>query len=141
MKKKYTKNKLGGLQIIAAIFSSFFSELSRIVKKGNAKSRIWLLLFVVVILYVLYGFGRVTLNNILVDKNEPIITAVIINEENVYPNQRGIHPKFSYSYEFVVKNKKYKGDSHDPSLRIGDSVKVRYYKHCPYFNKPLYQKD
>ena len=67
--------------------------------------------------------------------------AVIINEENVYPNQRGINPKFSYSYQFEIAGTKYTGDSHDISLKVGDSIEVEYNKNLPFFNKSLHPRD
>lgn len=101
----------------------------------------WLLAVVVCILFILFRFGYAFLNNKLVDENAVHVWAIVINEENVYPNQNVAPFKFSYSYEFIIDGKKFKGDSHNPELRVGDSVEVKYYKKCPYFNKPVHPKD
>lgn len=110
-------------------------------KRKKISDYFWSLATIVVILYVTFKFGYAILNNNLVDEKAIHITAVVIDEENYYPNQHIAPYRFSYSYEFEVGGKKYKGNSHDESLMVGDSVEVKYYEHCPYFNKPVHPKE
>jgi len=101
----------------------------------------WLLAVIAAMIFILFIYGSTALNNYLVDDNAIRVEAVVIDEENVYPNQNVAPFIFSYSYEFEVDGKKYKGDSHDQALKIGDTVEAKYYKHCPCFNKPVHPKD
>ncbi len=109
--------------------------------KNRLSDRIYLLAGFALFVYGLYNFGYAILNNQLVDENAIQIKGVIINEENVLPNGGHIGHQFTYSYEFVVNGAKYKGNSQDQSLKVGDSVEVKYYKGCPYFNKPAHPKE
>ena len=91
--------------------------------------------------YAIYRFGYAFLNNHLVDEAAIHTKAIVIDEENVLPNQGHIGNHFTYSYEFEVNGKKYKGDSHDESLKVGDSVEVKYFGRYPCFNKPVHPKE
>ena len=111
-------------------------------KKNILSDKIYLLAGLALFVYGLYNFGYAFLNNQLVDENAIHINGVIINEENV--QSKGGHigdGDIALSYEFVVNGVKYSGDSHDRSLKVGDSVEVKYYKNCPYFNKPAHSKE
>ena len=110
-------------------------------KQRKLSSIFWGIATVSLIFYVMYGFGYAFLNNYLVDDTAIHIKAIIIEEENIRPNQGHLGNDFTYSYKFIVNGKEYKGDSHDPSRKVGDSVEVKYYKRCPYFNKPVNPKD
>ncbi|MFA6247046.1 MAG: hypothetical protein WC615_08895 [Mucilaginibacter sp.] len=96
------------------------------------------------LLILLFGYFifRVALNyftdSFLGDKPQ-IVKAVIVNEKNYMPNQR-IDPDFSYSYSFIAKGKEYKGNSHDASLKVSDTIEVKYNKDFPWINKPSYLK-
>ena len=110
-------------------------------KKNRFSNFIWAIIAISIFGYTIYGFGFRILNNSLVDENAIHTKAVIINEENVFPNLGGINPELSYSYEFEVEGKKYRGDSHDKRKQIGDTVEIKYYKRWPSFNKPIHPKD
>ena len=110
-------------------------------KRKKTSDYFWSLALSVAIIFIVYRFGYASLNNYLVDDKAINIKALVINEENVYPNQNVAPFKFSYSYEFEVDGKKYKGDSHDSALKVGDTVGVKYYKYCPCFNKSVHPKD
>ena len=105
------------------------------------KKHFWSIATFCIIIYTIHGFGYAFLNNQLVNENAIHTHGVIINEENVLPNGGHIGNQFTYSYEFVVNGSKYKGNSQDRSLKVGDSVDVKYYKNCPYFNKPAHPKE
>lgn len=110
-------------------------------KKKSLSKFFWTLLGICIFMYCIFVVSRRALTDYFVDEKALQTKALIINEENVYPNQRGINSEFSYSYQFEVNGKKYKGNSHDRSLKIGDTVEVKYYSRCPYFNKPAHPKD
>jgi hypothetical protein len=76
----------------------------------------------------------------LLNTNPQIIKAVIINEKNYLPNHNLSHI-FSYSYEFKINSTTYSNNSHDTTLKIGDSTDVEYVKNWPGFNRPLHQKE
>lgn len=110
-------------------------------KKKRSTDKLWLVFGICLFTYCIYGLSKRALTEFLVDNKAIHTKAVIINKENVYPNQRGINPKFSYSYQFEVAGTKYTGDSHDISLKVGGSIEVKYNKNLPFFNKPLHPKD
>ena len=103
--------------------------------KKKRSNLIWNIIIIALLGYTIYGFGFRILNNAFVDKNPIQIKAIIIDNKNYYPNQP-VHPEFSYSYQFEVKGKKYKGNSRDKSFKVGDTIDVIYYKFFPYFNNP-----
>jgi hypothetical protein len=106
-------------------------------KKSN---RFGCFITILVISFIAFFYAKRILADILVNNNAIHTKAVIIDEQNYYPNQH-VHPEFSYSYEFEVNGHKYSGNSHDKSLHIGDSVEVKYNKTFPAFNKPVHPKD
>ena len=61
-----------------------------------------------------------------------IAKAVVIDDENYLGHIRG---RFTYSYQFVVNNKKYTGNSLDSKYRVGDAVKIKYAPTYPQFNE------
>ncbi|WP_243347613.1 hypothetical protein [Parabacteroides sp. FAFU027] len=101
----------------------------------------WRILAVMILMNVIYVYGYRILNDYFVDNSADLIKAVIIDEENIIPNSHGVHPEYTYSYQFEINGKKYTGNSHDKSLAIGDTINVRFFKPCPYFNKPLNPTD
>jgi hypothetical protein len=64
--------------------------------------------------------------------------AVLINDKN-YRGNRSF--EFSYSYTFKIGDKSYTGNSHDPSLEVGDTVEIEYNKNNPDLNRPLHPKE
>ncbi|MFD0793462.1 hypothetical protein ACFQZX_07515 [Mucilaginibacter litoreus] len=97
-------------------------------------------------LWIAFGFGiilcaiyKIALNS-FTDHflgDHPVQTkAMIINEKNYMGNQP-VKPEFSYSYLFEVNGVKYKGNAHNNSLNIGDTVYVIYNREHPAINKPL----
>ena len=110
-------------------------------KGKKISDKLWIALGICLFTYCIYVLSKRVLIDYFVDENACHTKAIIINEENVYPNQRGINPEFSYSYQFEIDGKIYKGNSHDKTLKIGDKIEVKYYRRCPYFNKPLRPKD
>lgn len=61
-----------------------------------------------------------------------IAKAVVIDDRNYLGH---IHGRFTYSYQFVVNNKKYTGNSLDSKYRVGDAVKIKYAPTYPQFNE------
>ena len=100
----------------------------------------WIVLGIGIISFLIYKVVRRTLIDYVIENNAQHIKAVIIDERNYMGNQP-VKPGFSYSYQFVINGKKYTGNAHDTTLRIGDSVDVEYSKDHPSINKPLNPKE
>lgn len=64
------------------------------------------------------------------------IKAVVIDEKNYYGNGTW-SKKFSYSYQFKVGEKYYKGDTKQSSYSVGDSISIEYNANNPEYNRPL----
>ncbi len=67
-------------------------------------------------------------------KNGVHIRGIIIDEKN-YMGNSPVSQSFSYSYQFIVNGKVFKNDSHDESLKVGDSIDIIYVKEHPDYNK------
>ncbi|MDP4268307.1 MAG: hypothetical protein Q8880_12860 [Bacteroidota bacterium] len=109
-------------------------------RKNKLSDKIWIVLGVCLLIYCISVLSKRVLTDFLVDENAFHTKAIIIDERNYYPNQPVKH-EFSYSYEFEVNGTKYTGDSHDLSLKVGDTVEIKYNKTFPCFNKPLHPKE
>lgn len=90
--------------------------------------------------YLIYKIARNSFTDHFLGENPQRIKAVIINEKNFMGNQP-VDPKFSYSYSFRVSEKQYTGNTHDRSLKIGDTIEIKYNKDYPSINKPLHPKE
>lgn len=104
------------------------------------KNRLWIVFAVLLFGYLICKIILNSFTDSIIGNNPQITKAVIIDDKNFMPNQP-VNPEFSYSYEFLVNGKLYKGNSHDQSLRIGDTVDVKYNKEYPSINKPLHPKQ
>lgn len=92
------------------------------------------------ILYFSYITLRVVVRDYILDNNFKIITGVVINERNYIRNDK-VAKAFSYSYEFILHGKKYRKNSNEKTLQVGDSVLIKYYPNYPEINKFLKQKN
>ena len=100
----------------------------------------WLILGLLIIGYVVYKIAVNSFTESFLGDNHQSVTVVIIDKRNYLPNQP-VKAKFTYSYQFSVGGKKYTGDSHDTSLKVGDSIEVEYNTEHPVINKPLHRND
>lgn len=100
----------------------------------------WVLLPFAIISYLIYEIAMNSFTDHFLGSTPQHTKAVVINKKNYDPNNR-VTSGFSYSYEFEVNGKEYTGNSHDESLKIGDTVEVVYNKNHPGINKPLHRKD
>jgi hypothetical protein len=104
--------------------------------KGVIKKIIELRGLIIILIIVLYfsflGVRLLVKNYMLAHAVE--VRAVIVGEKNFYPNA-SVSYLFSYSYEFEHDKLKYRGDSHDQNLEIGDSVLIEYSPLYPGFNR------
>jgi hypothetical protein len=89
---------------------------------------------------LIYKIGRNQAAQHISKDNSVHIKAVIINDRNYMGNQK-VKPQFSYSYEFTVGGEEYTGNSHDSTLRVGDTVEVEYDKEHSNINRPLNPKN
>jgi hypothetical protein len=80
------------------------------------------------------------LSNNIKSNNSIHVKAIIIDERNYMGNQN-VKPQFSYSYEFTVNGEKYTGNSHDTTLKVGDTIAVEYDKNQPSISRPINAKN
>ncbi|MDP9082053.1 MAG: hypothetical protein M3O71_31950 [Bacteroidota bacterium] len=106
----------------------------------KAKNIFWLLLPVVIIGYFIYKVAMNSFTSHFLGSKPQVVKAIAIDEKNFMGNQP-VDPKFSYSYSFEVDGKQYKGNSHDTTLRVGDTIEVEYNKDHPSINKPLHPQN
>ena len=107
---------------------------------SKIKNIAWIVIGIVIIGFFIYKVARRTVTDHILENNTQHTKAVIIDDRNYIGNQP-VKPKFSYSYQFVINDKKYTGNSHDTALRVGDTVEVEYNKDHPSINKPLNPKE
>src|SRR5579859_737137 len=100
----------------------------------------WILLPVIIIGYLIYEIAMNSFTDHFLGNSPKLTKAVIIDKKN-FTGNHPIDPTFSYSYQFEVNGKKYTGNSHDPTLMVGDTVEVEYNKDHPGVNKPLHPKE
>lgn len=100
----------------------------------------WILILVaLVVIYLPFIFLKTIVRDYVLNNHSKIIKGVVINERNYLPYDKVNH-SYTYSYEFILKNTKYKGDSNKKNMRVGDSILVEYYPIFPSFNRLLKQK-
>jgi hypothetical protein len=104
------------------------------------KNIAWIAFYIMLLGYFIYKVALNSFTDNFLGKNPQATKAVIINEKNYLPNQR-VGSEFSYSYSFLVHDKEYRGNSHDKTLTVGDTVEVIYNKEHPGINKALHPKD
>jgi len=107
---------------------------------NKVKNIFWIVVGFGIIGFAIYKIARNVIIDHVLSSNYQIAKAVIINEKNYMGNQP-VDPKFSYSYSFIIDKKIYTGDSHDITLRIGDTIEIKYDKNRPSLNRPLYPKE
>jgi len=100
----------------------------------------WVVVGIAFICFFTYKVAFRVLRDHLLKNNSQTTKAVIINEKNYEVNQP-VKPEFSYSYQFEINGRKYFGNAHDPSLRIGDTIEIEYVKDYPRMSKPLHPKE
>jgi FtsP/CotA-like multicopper oxidase with cupredoxin domain len=100
----------------------------------------WIAFSVLMVGYLIYKIARNSFTDHFLGNNPQITKAIIIDERNYMGNQP-VKPEFSYSYLFRVNGKEYKGNAHDRTLIVGDTVEVKYNNDYPSINKPLHPKE
>ena len=100
----------------------------------------WILFAVGMIIYFIFLVSKRYFTDNISKNNIQNTTAIIINERNYSGNSR-VKFDYTYSYLFNVNGKTYKGDSHDQTLKIGETVEIEYDKENPILNKPLHPKE
>lgn len=100
------------------------------------KDRWTLILFGGIVFYFSFIILRGEVKKYFLKHNSIELKAVIVDEKNYWGNSP-VSQTFSYSYEFIIEGKKYQEDSHDSSLRVGDSVLIRYVSFYPNFSEMI----
>ena len=105
-------------------------------EKRDLKGLIAILIVIGSVLYIPYDlFMAYRKNNIPQDKIVHT-KAVIIDEENYFPNDQ-VEFRYTYSYEFKVDGKIYKGDSNNMTVHVGDTIDIIYNKNNPNINRSV----
>jgi hypothetical protein len=103
------------------------------------KKYIWILIGLYIVIDLFYSL-MMRYRTDYIPKVKIIYTkAVIINERNYLPNDN-VDFRYTYSYSFKVEGKTYKGDSHNMTVHVGDTIDVKYNKDNPNINKSLVYK-
>lgn len=106
---------------------------------NKIKDIAWVTFIIVVLGYFVYLFVKRSLTD-HIPKDSPHMNAVIIDSRN-YNGNSPVRNDYTYSYSFNVNGKTYTGDSHDQTLKVGDSVEIEYNKNYPSINKPVHPKE
>jgi hypothetical protein len=101
---------------------------------------VWLLVPIVLVGFLIYKIAMNSFTSHFLGNNPQRTKAIIINEKNFMGNHP-VDPLFTYSYKFTVGGKMYTGNSHDTTLRVGDTVEIEYNKEHPAINKPSHPKE
>lgn len=88
----------------------------------------------------IYKVAKRVVTDHVLEYNAMHTKAVIINERNYEPNQP-VRAGFTYSYQFKINNILFTGNSHDESVKVGDSVEVEYSEGNPNLNRSLHSKE
>jgi hypothetical protein len=94
------------------------------------KKRLFLLIAVSPLLYLVFSIARWPIYNSLLDNHSKIKTGIIIDKKNIL-GKGVITQMYSYSYEFWANGKTYTGDSKKRRYRVGDKIYVEYLDYCP----------
>jgi len=100
----------------------------------------WIAFAIILMGYLIYKIALNSFTDTFLGDKPQITKAIIIDEKNYLPNQP-VGSEFSYSYSFTVNSKEYRGNSHDTTLTVGDTVEVIYNNKHPGINKALHPKD
>ena len=100
----------------------------------------WIIIAIGILCFFIYKVARNSFTDHFLGDKPQYTKAVIIDEKNFMGNQP-VKPKFSYSYLFRVNDSEYRGNAHDTTLKVGDTVEVEYNKDQPGINRPVHPKD
>ncbi len=107
---------------------------------NKVKNFAWIVLGILIVGYVIYKVAVNSFTDHFLGSNPQRAKAVIIDHSNYIPNQP-VKAEFSYSYQFIVNGQGYIGNSHDTSVKVGDTVEIEYNIEDPNINKPLNPKE
>ncbi|NHA03988.1 hypothetical protein G7092_09285 [Mucilaginibacter sp. HC2] len=100
----------------------------------------WVIFGIAILGFFVYKIAKNSFTDHFLGNKPQYIKAVIIDEKNFMGNQR-VKPEFSYSYLFRVNGSEYRGNAHDITLKVGDTVEVEYNKDQPGINRPIHPKN
>ncbi len=107
---------------------------------SKVKNILWIVIGILIVGYVIYKIAVNSFTGSFLGSHPQRTKAVIIDHRNYMPNQP-VKAEFSYSYQFIVNGKKYTGNSHDVTVKVGDSVDIEYNEEHPNINRPLNPKE
>ena len=107
---------------------------------NKIKNIFWIVVAIAILGYAIYKIAINSFTDHFMGSNPQRTKAVVIDEKNFMPNQP-VAPEFSYSYQFEISGDKYTGNTHDTTLKVGDSVEVEYNMDYPNISKPLHPRE
>ncbi len=111
-----------------------YNKIKKESRRKKTKKYFYILIVLTPFLYIIFSIIRWPIYNTLLDKYGKKTEAVIINEKN-FKGKGIITQIFSYSYEFSVHNKYYRGDSRDSKYTIGNKLEIEYLDFFPEVNR------
>ncbi|BDC99257.1 hypothetical protein PEPS_15380 [Persicobacter psychrovividus] len=93
-----------------------------------------IILISIIFIYFLTIGIKGKLKTYLLDHYAIEIPARVINEKNFWGNSPVSHT-FSYSYEFSVDGKRFKADSRNKTLKVGNHITIEYLPAYPTFSR------
>lgn len=85
--------------------------------------------------FVLFLFRKPLIYpSILTVFNAEKITGYVINEKN-FERESHLTNRYTYSYEFLYKNKTYTNNSNARDLNVGDTLTIEFNKYFPFINR------
>lgn len=111
-----------------------YDKIKKDSRRNKAKQYFYILIVLSPLFYVVLGIIKWPIYNSLLDNYGIKTEATIINEKN-FMGKGIITQMFSYSYEFSINNKCYRGDSKDRKYKIGNKLEVEYLEFFPQVNR------
>jgi hypothetical protein len=97
----------------------------------------WALIFIgLLFLYIIGVLLRGEARRVLLDSSSQKVKAIVVDEKNFWGNSP-VTFDYSYSYEFMAEGEKYREDTRNKELKIGDSLLIEYLPYYPKFSRPL----
>ena len=87
--------------------------------------------------YFIYKIGTGYYKSQRLDSGTTAIIAARVTSDRHFFGNSPVTQQYSYGYEFKIEDKQYKGNTRDPDMRPGDSIKVKYVKDNPEINSPM----
>ncbi len=104
----------------------------------NKKRRmvLYVIIALIPILFLSFSILKWPIYNLILNEYGLRTKAEIINEKNIL-GKGVITEMYTYSYEFNINGKTYKGDSGDRKYKVGNNLEIEYFEIYPEINRVL----